>query len=94
MKKSVKILISGSFDHKKYGNFILQEASSLEIQGTLQGFEDNSFLIYAIGDTENVETLIDKLYEGVSDSVINNVEVKPIDEHRDFRGVFRIIDNK
>ena len=94
MRKGVKIFITGKFNHKIFDEFVLKLASQLGIQGSLQVFDNNTLVVYAIGEMENIEFLIDDIYGEASGASIEELSVKPLDEDRDFRGIFRVINNR
>jgi acylphosphatase len=94
MRKGVKISIRGTFDHNIFDEFILQRASKLGIQGSLQVFDNNNLLVYAVGETESVEFLIDDIYGDASGANVEELNVKPLDEDKDFRGIFRVINKR
>jgi acylphosphatase len=91
MRKGIKISISGKVNHDVFDNFILNRATELGISGSLQIFDNNKLIVYAVGDTENVESLIDDIYGDSSGATLDEIDVKPIDEEKNFRGIFRII---
>lgn len=91
MRKGIKILISGKIDHDIFDNFILDRATALGISGSLQIFDNNKLIVYAVGDAENVEYLIDDIYGDSCGISLDEIDVKPIDEEKNFRGIFRII---
>lgn len=91
MFKSLKIIISGKVAFLEYANFLANKAIILEIQGSVQRFDQNKLLVYATGDADKVESFIDALYVYDKSSEIDDVDIKPLDENKDFRGVFRII---
>ena len=91
MKKSVKILVKGRFDQKKFETSILDLAIKLSIQGTLQKNNERSNLICAIGEVEKVESLIDEFYSDEIGLDLDEVEIWPMEVEKDFRGIFRIV---
>lgn len=91
MNKHVKIFLTGNLDFLKYANFIAQQATALAICGSIQKFDHNTLLVYATGNSDDIENFIDTLYSSEDSSKIVNIEIKPLDEHKEFRGVFRII---
>lgn len=91
MRKGIKISISGKVNHDIFDNFILNRATELGISGNLQIFDNNKLIVYAVGDAESVEYLIDDIYSDSCGATIDEVDIKPIDEEKNFRGIFRII---
>jgi len=91
MRKGIKMLITGKINHDVFDKFILDRATKLGICGSLQIFDNNKLIVYAVGNTENVEFLIDDIYGDSHGTEIDEVEIRPIDEEKDFRGVFRVI---
>jgi acylphosphatase len=90
MRRCLKIKVIGKVQGVFYRDFVQKSASTLGIEGTVQN-EENSVLIFACGDAERLDSLIDELYKGSPKSKVENVLVEPLQQLKDFRGVFRII---
>ena len=91
MRKSLKIHVLGKVQGVSYRTAAQKHAQSLGIEGTVQNAEDGSVIIYACGQSDNLDKLIDFLYKGTSDSKITDLIAEPFMNEKDFRGVFRII---
>jgi acylphosphatase len=91
MKKCLKIHVSGNVHGVGYRAYTQKQASSLNIQGSVQNSEDGSVLIYACGDSMDLEKFIDYLYKGTAASLVEDLIAEPFINEKDFRGVFRII---
>ena len=91
MKKCLKIHVSGNVQAVGYRLHAQKQATSLNIQGSVQNTDDGNVLIYACGNSVNLEKFIDHLYKGTTDSQIDDLLAEPFINEKDFRGVFRII---
>jgi len=91
MKKCLKIKVSGKVQGVLYREFVQKNAKKLAVEGTIQNGEDGCVLIYACGQIEDLDSLIDALYEGSSRSKVAEVMAESLLSEKDFRGVFRVI---
>ena len=91
MKRISKIIVRGKVQGVFYRDFVKQNAEKLRIEGTVQNSSDGSVIINACGQSENIEDLIDALYQGPPKSNVEQIIEEPIIKGRNFRGVFRII---
>jgi acylphosphatase len=92
MKKSLKIVVNGLVPMGDLHTNIKKRANELHIAGTVEnGSTDKSVVIFAAGEHEALELLIDTIYEGSSSSQIESVEIESCSSQKDFRGVFRSI---
>lgn len=95
MRKGVKILVKGNFNRKIFDSFLIEKATELGVTGSMQEFDNSKLIMYAVGDSERVESLIDHLYNEESNGAkIEDIEIKPMDETKDFRGIFRVINKQ
>lgn len=90
MKRCIKIMVSGAIAGVGYLEFAQEYARRCKIEGTVQGQENGTVLIYAAGVGDALDEFIDFLYQGPAGSVVEEIalELAPC---RDFRGVFRVI---
>jgi acylphosphatase len=91
MKQCLKIKVFGQVQGTGYREFAKKAAHKLEIEGTAQNIEDGSVVIYACGDSNNLDSFLDELYKGPKNAHIKNIEAEPFLSEKDFRGVFRVI---
>ena len=92
MKQCLKIKICGKVQGVSYREFAQKKASKLKIEGTIQNLENkNSVLILACGTSTDLDNFIDDLYQGSPKSHVEDVQVEPLFQEKNFRGVFRII---
>jgi acylphosphatase len=91
MKKCLKITISGKVQGEGYRSVTQKHAQSLGIEGTLQGAEEGSLVIFACGQSENLDKFIDFLYKGAPGAQVAELSAEPFLQEKDFRSVFRII---
>lgn len=91
MKQCLKITVSGKLRGVGYRQFVQENADTLQIEGTVQNMDDGNVVIHACGLSENLDRLLDVLYNGPKKAVVENVAVEPLVLQKDFRGVFRII---
>ena len=91
MKQSLKIQIFGQIPHQDFSKFVQKNAQKLGIEGTIQNLNDQTILIQATGISQHLDELIDSFYKNNVKAKITDIEVEPLIQERDFRGVFRII---
>ncbi len=91
MKQCIKIIITGQVQSLSYKEVIQKQAQKLHIEGTLQNHEGDDILIFACGQSDNLDELIDHIYKGTSDIKIRDVVIEPFINEKNFRGVFRVI---
>ncbi len=91
MKKSLKLLVSGKVRDVGLREHIQKEAERLGIVGSVQHSANGTLLIVAIGEADNLELLIDAIYDGTKKSAVENIEIESFQPHASMRGIFRII---
>lgn len=91
MKQCIKIIITGLVQSSSYKEVIQKQAQKLHIEGTLQNHEGEDILIFACGQSDSLDELIDHIYKGTSDIKIRDVVIEPFINEKNFRGVFRVI---
>ena len=91
MKQNVRIQITGSIQGVGYREYVQKYATKLEIEGTIQNLSDQSIIIFASGQADDLDTFIDHLYKGSTKSKVSEVLVEPLLNGKTFRGVFRIL---
>lgn len=91
MKQCIKIIITGHVQSSLYKEEIQKQAQKLHIEGTLQNYEGEDILIFACGQSDDLDELIDQIYKGTNDIKIRDVVIEPFINEKNYRGVFRII---
>ncbi len=91
MKQCIKIIVTGQVQSSAYKEAIQKQAQKLHIEGTLQNHEEVDLLIFACGQSDGLDELIDEIYKGTSDIKIRDVIIEPFINEKNYRGVFRII---
>ena len=91
VKRSLKITVSGVVQNVGLRQHIQLVAEKLRLEGTAENTEDGKVIIYAAGEGEKLDSLIDAIYEGTKGATIEDVEVESNTAPRNFRGVFRLI---
>jgi acylphosphatase len=92
MRRCLKIKVIGKVQGVFYRDFAQKSAAKLQIEGTAQNsIEATSVIILACGSAEKLDAFIDELYKGSPKSKVENIVVEPLQQIKDFRGVFRII---
>lgn len=91
MKQCIKIIISGHVQSAAYKEVIQKQATKLHIEGTLQNYEEDDILIFACGQSTDLDELIDHIYKGTADIKIRDVIIEPFINEKNYRGVFRVI---
>ena len=91
MKQCIKIIVSGSVHSISYKEFIQKHALDLRIEGCMQTHEEETLLIFACGQADSLDELIDYIYKGTTESRVKDVIIEPFINEKTFRGIFRII---
>ena len=91
-KSCVKINVIGHVQGVGFRDFAKKQAQSFQVEGLIQNLDDNKVSISACGLSDALDKFIEQIYKGPKKSSVQNVEVEPISSHKDFRGVFRIIE--
>ena len=76
MKKAVKINIKGTVQGVFFRNFIKENADKLGILGFVRNLEDRSVEVFAEGEIDNVDKMVEVCKTGPKHAVIKNVVVK------------------
>lgn len=89
MKKSVRLYISGMVQNVFFREFIKENAEKLNIKGFTRNLEDGRVEVFAEGDSEAVNKLIELCKKGPKHSQVKRVEIKP-ETHQDFK-IFKVL---
>ena len=90
MKKCLKILFRGEItDDLTKG--IMKKARSMALEGDIQILDKDLIKIIAYGSKENIDKLVDMLYNFGSFNESFSVEIEPYLKDKDYRGIFRIV---
>ena len=89
MKKSVRIYIDGNVQQVFLRMFIKEHAERNNIKGFTRNLEDGRIEIFAEGDMENVNKMIELCKKGPKHSQIKNVQIKP-EKFQDFK-TFKVL---
>jgi len=84
MKKSVRLYIKGTVQGIFFRQFIKENAERHNVKGFVRNLEDGRVEVFAEGDIENVEKVIELCKIGPKHSRIENVEVKE-EKFQDFK---------
>jgi len=76
MKKSVRLYISGTVQGIFFRQFIKDNAERNNIRGFVRNLEDGRVEVFAEGNQEDVDKMIELCKLGPKHSKIDNVEVK------------------
>lgn len=93
MKKSVKIVINGQFNNKTFPSFLLEKSKNVSVEGLLQILNLKSAIMYLTGNVDDVESFIDLMFDENSGIDNASIDIKAMDEEKDFRGIFRVVHN-
>lgn len=87
MKKAVKINIKGTVQGVFFRNFIKENADKLMIRGFVRNLENKSVEIFAEGEIDNVDKLVDICKTGPKHAVIKDVKVEDarFQDFKDFK---------
>ena len=76
MKKSVRLYIQGTVQGVFFRNFIKENAEKDDVRGFVRNLEDGKVEVFAEGEMENVDSLIELCKKGPKHSQIRKVDVK------------------
>lgn len=87
MKKTVKVLITGSLQSMFFRLFIKDNAEANNIRGFLRKLEDNRIEVLIEGDSQDVDAMVEICREGPKHAIIRHVEVQemPFQDFREFK---------
>ena len=89
MKKSVRLYISGTVQGLFFRSFIKTNAEKYNVKGFTRNLEDGRVEVFAEGDADAVNKMIELCKQGPKHSMIKNVEEKP-EKFQDFK-TFKIL---
>lgn len=89
MKKSVRLYITGTVQGVFFRMFVKQEAERLNVKGFVRNLEDGRVEVFAEGDAEPVNKMIELCKKGPRHSQIRNVEIKN-ERFQDLKG-FKVL---
>lgn len=89
MKKSVRIYITGTVQGVFFRAFIKEQAEKLDVKGFVRNLEDGRIEIFAEGDSNKVNKMIEIAKKGPKHAQIRNVEIKN-ERFQDFKN-FKIL---
>jgi acylphosphatase len=78
MKKTVRIFVSGTVQGIFYRKFVKESADSLDIKGFVRNLEDGRVEVYATGDSDKIDKLIELCKKGNQFSQIKSLDVKEV----------------
>ena len=76
MKRSVRLYIEGTVQGVFFRQFIKENAERYNVKGFVRNLEDGRVEVFAEGDQESVEKIIELCKQGMKHSQIRNVEIK------------------
>jgi acylphosphatase len=76
MKKSVRLYIKGTVQGVFFRQFIKENAERYNVKGFVRNLEDGRVEVFAEGNQEEVEKMIELCKSGPKHSRIENVEIK------------------
>ncbi|MEK6899323.1 MAG: acylphosphatase [Nanoarchaeota archaeon] len=89
MKKSVRLLISGSLQPMFYNEYIKKNADILNLRGYLRNLEDGRVEVFLEGDMKAIEEMLEVCKQGPYNTQIRNIERKE-ERYQDFKD-FRVM---
>jgi len=84
MKKSVRLYISGTVQGIFFRQFIKENAERYNVKGFVRNLEDGRVEVFAEGDIESVEKLIELCKTGPKHAKIEKVDIKE-EKFQDFK---------
>ena len=89
MKKSVRLYIDGTVQGVFFRMFVKENAERHNVKGFVRNLEDGRIEVFAEGQIDDVNKLIELCKKGPKHSQIRNVEIKS-ERFQDFK-VFKIL---
>lgn len=89
MKKSVRLYINGTVQGVFFRMFVKENAERYNVKGFVRNLEDGRIEVFAEGNVNDVNKLIELCKKGPKHSQIRHVEIKP-ERFQSFR-VFKIL---
>ena len=84
MKKSVRLYIRGTVQGIFYRQFVKENAERYNVKGFVRNLEDGRVEVFAEGNQEDVDKLIELCRQGPKHSKIENIEIKE-ERFQDFK---------
>jgi len=87
VKKAVRLYITGTVQGLFFRQFVKDNAERNNVHGFVRNLEDGRVEIFAEGDNNDVEKMIELCKKGPKHSQIENVEIKEekIQDFREFK---------
>jgi len=92
MNQCIKISFSAEKPKDFLDSIIKKNARNLGIEGTVQASNTQAVNIVACSTKEILEEFLDVLHKEAVEGIVRDILVEPFMKHKDYRGVFRIID--
>lgn len=89
MKKAFRLYVDGNVQGVFFRSFVKENAERLDIKGFVRNLEDGRVEVFAEGNPENVEKIIELVKKGPKYSQIKNVEIKE-EKFQDFKN-FKVL---
>ena len=89
MKKSLRLLLTGSVQGMFFEQFIKENAEKLDVRGFMRKLDDGKVEIFIEGDNVNVDSMLEVCKKGSQHSQIRSIEQKP-ERFQDFR-IFKVL---
>ncbi len=93
MNKCLRITLTADFPEGFLQNFIQKNARKLNLEGIAQAVTSRTMRIVVCGLKDDVDSFLDVLHKGFSKWLAENIEIEPFLKTKDYRGIFRVIDN-
>ena len=91
MKRSLRLILSGSLQPMFFLPYVKEEAAKLNVRGFVRELEDKRVEVFIEGDSSAIEAMVPKCKIGPYNTKIKNVEQREerFQDYKDFR-VLRI----
>jgi acylphosphatase len=89
MKKSIKLILTGSVQSMFFEQFVLESAKRLDVRGFMRKLEDGKMEIFLEGNKDKVDEMMGLCKRGTEHTQIRNVTEKS-ERFQDFRD-FKIV---
>lgn len=92
MEKCLKIMFNVEVDRMVIQQIIQRCSKDIVVEGVAQLFPEHPGKVIICGSVEDVDIFIDRMYEELAKSNVEEPVIEPFLKDRDYRGVFRIVE--
>ncbi len=92
MKKCIKIQFYTTKPQDFLKHVLPHGIKNFKVEGFAQALDVKTVQIFICAEQEELDKVLDLIYENIDRYTLENIEVEPFLKDRDFRGVFRVVE--